>query len=787
MRPKQPTLATRRRIVGTHWGHYQVSTSGDEITAVEPVDTDSHPSPIGRSLLDSRSPECRVAQPMVRESYLRRDPDHRSRRGLEGFVTVTWEHALDLAAGALERTRREHGNAAIFGGSYGWASAGRFHHAQSQVHRFLNTLGGYTASVNTYSAAAGEVIVPHVLGASLYTVADELVGHDQIGDHCDLMVSFGGHCLHNNQVVPGGVANHKDAACMRHIAARGVEVINIGPLKDDIPDFMPAWWIRPRPGTDVALMLALAHHLETTGRVDRAFIDRYTVGYDVLRAYLLGESDGITKDLAWAEPICGVSLEELRLLAHKLCRSRRPLITIALALQRQEHGEQAFSAAIALTAMLGTIGLKGCGLGLGWGSNGRGSYVSHAPPFFWGALPQGANPIDSYIPVARITEMLEKPGEPYSYDGQTRTYPDIQLIYWAGGNPFHHHQDLNRLRRAWRKPETVIVNESAWTSTARHADIVFPVATMLERNDICCGKDLYVAASRQVLPPFAESRTDYEVFAALSARLNVAEAFTEGRDEMAWLQVIYAVSRDNAAHAGIELPGFEEFWEQESISLEGRVGARELYFEKFRRDPGRHPLGTPSGRIELYSEVLASFGYPDCPGHPAWLEKSECLGAPRSARFPLHLISAQPKNKLHSQFDFGRHSVQDKIRGRDPIVINPVDAAARAVQDGQVVRVFNDRGACLAGVRISDEIMPGVVCLRTGAWFDPDDSPAANGLERHGNPNVLTPDQGTSSLAQGPAAHSCLVEVEAYAGELPAVMVFRPPCISISKPGGEGP
>ncbi|MEY2908147.1 MAG: hypothetical protein RLZZ602_670, partial [Pseudomonadota bacterium] len=157
----------KTETVGCHWGHYEVSTRNGDIVAVNPPASDSHPSSIGESLLDAQDRNCRVSEPMVRISYLRGDSDHRDRRGLEGFTPVSWECALDLASKALAETIQTCGNEAIFGGSYGWSSAGRFHHAQSQLHRFLNSLGGYTGSVNTYSAAAAEVIVPHVLGFNL--------------------------------------------------------------------------------------------------------------------------------------------------------------------------------------------------------------------------------------------------------------------------------------------------------------------------------------------------------------------------------------------------------------------------------------------------------------------------------------------------------------------------------------------------------------------------------------------------------------------------------------------
>jgi biotin/methionine sulfoxide reductase len=771
----ESTVSGNTSMVGTHWGHYRVTSDAGRITEVTGSLPDGDPSAIGQSLLDAMDPGCRVARPSVRQSYLAGDPDHRAKRGQEPFVEVSWDKALDLSARALADTIEHHGNASVYGGSYGWASAGRFHHAQSQIHRFLNTLGGYTASVNNYSGAACEVIMGRVLGTDYGTTMNGLIDHDDIARHTDLHLAFGGVCLHNNQVVPGGVGEHRDRDCLLKAAEAGVEMVNIGPNQDDMPAFAKARWLPVRPSSDAALLLALAHAIEVRGRVDNDFLASHATGYETFRAYLLGETDGITKDLSWAAPLCGLALSELEWLADRLIKARRPLITLSLAIQRAEHGEQPYWLGVTVAAMLGVLGLPGGGVGLGWGNNGRGVYNRRGVPFKWGSFPQGRNPMDTTIPVARITEMLENPGGAYHYNGDARHYPDIKLIFWAGGNPFHHHQDLNRLREAWRKPDTIIVNENAWTATARHSDIVLPVISQLERNDIVCGRDNYVLASKQAVPAYEDARSDYEVFSGLAARLGKEEAFTEGRDEMDWLQVIYADSRRNAAAAGIDLPDFESFWHQNGpLCLEDQIEPNEFFIERFRDDPAGHPLPTPSGKVEIFSETIASFGYADCPGHPVWLDKQEWLGAEQSQRFPLHLLSPQPRNKLHSQLDFGRNSKADKIDGREVTRLNPEDAAARGITDGALVRLHNDRGACLAIAKLSPDLMPGVVTLATGAWFDPDDT---HDLERHGNPNALTQDVGTSSLAQGTSAQSCLIEIEPYLEHAPAVMSFTAPLV----------
>jgi biotin/methionine sulfoxide reductase len=344
--------------------------------------------------------------------------------------------------------------------------------------------------------------------------------------------------------------------------------------------------------------------------------------------------------------------------------------------------------------------------------------------------------------------MLLHPGEPF--DGLRLTYPDIRLVWWAGGNPFHHHQDLNRLVRAWRKPETVIVNEIFWNALAKHADIVLPVTTSFERNDIACTpRDDHLIAMHRLVAPVGEARDDHAILAGVAERLGVWDTFTEGRDEEEWLRWLYNVARQRAAEQGIDMPEFADFWAEGVFRLPPWTKPQVLMAE-FRADPTGEPLRTPSGRIEIFSETIASFGYDDCPGHPAWLEPVEWLGAPLAGRYPLHLLSNQPAAKLHSQYDLGPHCEAARIKGREVLRLHPADATARGIATGDLVRVFNDRGACLAAALVTEEVMPRVVALPTGAWYDPLDPGVPGTLELHGNPNVLTLDKGSCVAAFDP-------------------------------------
>ncbi|MEK9707590.1 MAG: molybdopterin-dependent oxidoreductase, partial [Alphaproteobacteria bacterium] len=448
----------------SHWGAFTAEVEDGRLTGVRPFVNDPSPSALIHSIPEAVHDESRVARPSIRKGWLDRAAGgHPENRGIDPFVEVPWDEALDLVSGELSRVRDKFGNEAIFGGSYGWASAGRFHHAKSQLQRFLNTIGGFTGSVHTYSIAAGYAILPHVLGSARAAMT-EATSWDSIVENTELVVAFGGIPAKNLQVSAGGPGEHTSGAYLKAAREAGVAFVNISPIRNDMADHLGAEWLAIRPNTDMALMLALAHTLETEGLADRDFLSRYCTGYERFRAYLLGETDGFAKSAAWAAPICEIDQQTIVSLARRMAGART-LINTNWSLQRGDHGEQPFWMTVTLAAMLGGIGLPGQGFGFGYGSMGNVGNPRRPAPT--PTLSTGDNLCDSWIPVARIADMLLHPGAAYEFNGETRTYPDIRLVYWSGGNPFHHHQDLNRLVRAWRRPDTVIVNEPWWTATAK--------------------------------------------------------------------------------------------------------------------------------------------------------------------------------------------------------------------------------------------------------------------------------------------------------------------------------
>ena len=760
--------AIQTKLTASHWGIGVARTDGKRILAIAGHASDPAPSAINSNIAGSLNGTARVLRPAVRKSWLDGSAD-KLPRGRDSFIEVSWDRALDLIAAELKRIRSAHGNRAIFAGSYGWASAGRLHHAQSQLKRFLNTIGGFVRSKGNYSYNAALGLMPHIVGSFSDHVA-QATRWSVIAQHSQLVVMFGGMPLRNTQLSDGGMAKHRMPANLQACARAGVAFVNISPLRSDAEPVLQARWLPVIPGTDTALMMGLAHTLLMDDLHDKQFLQRYTVGFAKLENYLLGATDGRAKDADWAAALTGVDAQAIRALARRMA-AQRTMISVAAGVQRTDYGEQPMWMAVALAAMLGQIGLPGGGYTVGYGVNGNIGNIER--PFRWGAMAQGVNPVAEFIPVAMIADMLLHPGGSYSYQGQEKTLPDARLVWWAGGNPFHHHQDLNRLHRAFQSPETVIVNEINWTATARHADIVLPVAAPQERTDFCAGNsDNALIPMLQLVPPAGQARIEYDIYADLATRMGTKAEFTEGKSADEWLRTLWQITRQRGHEAGCELPDWDQFITGDVIYLPD-PSPEQVFLAEYRADPETHALPTPSGRIELFSAVIAGFNLPDCRGHPTWYPAKD-RAAGLANKYPLALLSGQPQTRLHSQLDNGAYSMSSKIKGREPVLLHPRDAAERGIADGDIVELYNDRGRCLAGARVSAGILEGCVFLGTGAWFDPDFA-AAHCRDRHGNPNVLTHDLRTSALTQSPAAHSALIEVRRLNEPLPPMAAHQPP------------
>jgi len=757
-------------FVSTHWGTYETSKNNQNNIKINKWSKDPNPSDFGLGFLDAATSDLRINQPHIRKEWLKDRHNKKNLRGLDEFVPVSWEEAIDLTASELQNVKKEFGNSSIYAGSYGWASAGRFHHAKSQLNRFFNLFGGFSSSFQSYSYAAAQTLLPHIVGHDLYSFLDEHNTWNTLEKECDLILMFGGMPLKNSQVSAGGVGKHTTEKELRKCVNAGTKFINISPNASDAAKFLNAKQISIIPNTDTALMLSLAYILITSNNYDQKFIEEYTNGFNEFKSYVLGEKNNKPCTPEWASSITSIPVETIKWLAKEIS-TKKTMVSISWSLQRASAGEQPLWMGITLASMLGHIGTEGGGIGFGYSSvNSTGDVFKKIP---WKSLPQGNNKIRDFIPVARITDMLEKPNELFQYDGRKLKYPNIKLIYWAGGNPFHHHQDLNRLVKAWQKPKTIIVNEIWWNAQARHADIIFPANTALERNDIMLNpRDPTIIANKKTISSVGESKSDYEIFSSLANKLGFENLFTENKSELDWLKYLWNESIKVSEEMNLKLPEFNKFWEEGFFEIPIEK-TKKIMFKNFRDNPVKNPLNTPSGKIEITSNIIKNYNLKDCKGHPTWIEPYEWLG--NKDNFPLHLISNQPEYRLHGQLDNADYSLKNKIKDREPVLINSADAKERNIENNDIVLIFNKRGRVFAGARLSDEVSKGVLVLSTGAWFDPNYEINA---DLHGNPNVLTKDIGTSLLSQGPTSHTCLVEIrKAEKNEIKKVTIFSKPHI----------
>ncbi|MFD0980319.1 trimethylamine-N-oxide reductase TorA [Tropicimonas aquimaris] len=782
--PARAAIADGEVLTGSHWGAFYAKVEGGKWVDVRPWEGDPHPSHQLPGIMDSVMSPTRIQYPMVRRAFLEEGPGAKPEtRGMNDFVRVTWDEALELVTGELKRVSDTYGPTGIFGGSYGWKSSGKLHNCQSLLRRMLNVglNGAFVNSSGDYSTGASQIIMPHVMGT--LEVYEQQTVWPVVVESTDLLVFWGADPVRTNQI-GWTVADHDGYIGLEEFKKTGKKVICIDPWRSHTAKFFDAEWIPIRPHTDVAMMLGIAHTLYTEELHDADFLDEYTTGFDKFLPYLLGETDDTPKTAEWAAEICEVPAEKIKELA-RLFQSNRTMLSSGWSIQRQHHGEQSHWMLVTLASMLGQIGLPGGGFGLSYhyANGGAPSANSIVLPGIsdGGAAVEGAAWLTeagaASIPVSRVAEMILNPGKEFNFNGKTQTFPDVKMVYWVGGNPFAHHPSTQELIEGWKRLETVVVQDFQWTPTARMADIVLPATSAYERNDIENVGDYSaraIVAMKQVIEPMYEARNDFDIFADLSEKLGARDKFTEGKDEMAWIKGFYESAAEQAPARGIEVPGFDAFWEAGIVEFEiPEENKQFVRYSDFREDPLLEPLGTPSGLIEIYSRNIEKMGYDDCPPHPMWLEPIERLG--NGSKFPFHLDTAHPNSRLHSQLCGTKLRDTYSVAGREPCLINPADAEARGIVDGDIVRVFNDRGAILAGAIVTDEIRPNVIRVSEGGWYSPAAGSEAGTLCEYGDVNMLTVGMGTSSLAQGNCGHTALVDVEKYTGEAGDPVVFTTP------------
>jgi len=653
-------------------------------------------------------------------------------RGTGQFERVTWDEAMDTIVSELKRVKETYGNGAIYLGGGGHLGA---LHTRGALNKALAMFGGYTSSYGNISSEGA-------VWAVQATYGDVMVGHSREDLlNAGLVIMWGWD--------PVRMISGSDAIVnLTKAKEAGIPIISIGPRYEDSAATLAAEWIPIIPGTDAAMMVAVAYVIIKENLQDQAFLDKYTEGFDKFKEYVTGIEDGVEKTPAWAEAICGVPAETIIDLARRYATTKPACLMDCQGPARAAFGEQYNRCAIALTAMAGNIGKPGgsaCGglMGIPYGHMFRSS-----------GIPGMRNPAEEGGPSIRGTldlnlRLVRRIHTNKIWDGilkgKAGGYPaDIKMAWFAGGNVLNQRGNVNKGVKALKSLEFIVAQDLFLTPTARYADVVLPVNSFAEKNDLTrpWPSGPYLCFSNQAIEPVGECKTDWEIGCLLAEKLGY-EGFDD-KTEDEWLRTFVA---ENPEYQRF-IKDYDEF-KREGIQ---RLQLKEPYiaFKAQIEDPENNPFNTPSGKIEIFSQRLADLDNPLTPPVPKYIiAEREDRDHPLAKKYPLQLLSPHPRVRVHSTLQN-----VDWLVEVDPHVmwINPADAEPRGICDGDEVYVFNDRGKLAIKAWVTRRIIPGVVSIYEGAWYDPDEE----GIDRGGCANVLTDD----SYSPGGAAALKTVLVE---------------------------
>lgn len=712
------------------------------------ISPDSISAPQVRACTKARSYRKFVYHPDRLKYPMKRTGD----RGTRQYTRISWDEAITTIANELKRVIKQYGNQAIYDLSRS-AGYGQLHSTGDWADKFVNAIGGATGRRGGYSKESAMYAAGYMFGREGNFANDR---RDVL--NTKLLIVWGGNQANEAR---------RDSLTAYYIARareKSIQIIYINPHLGAM-GVMADWWLPIIPGTDAALGAAMAYVIYTQGLHDQAFLDKYTLGFDddhlpksakpgsSFLSYILGKSDNTPKTPEWAAPITGLAAADIRDLAIRYATYKPAAIWAGNGAQRRIHGEEFHRMTTTLACMTANVGISGgsCGAqdylsgvpsGWGWGSGtdtGKSAIKTVTFGSEWGAM----------MLKGEATDQVPAGSNFYHYP--TRPVPRIKnecklAIYWGGNIANQEANTPLNLEALKKLPEFSFAVNLFMCPTVSMADIILPVTSRFERSDFESGSN-YLMVANKVIEPMWECKTDRDIAILLAEAMGIPRDKFDPQTDEQWLAGMYKASKISS------IMSLDEFRKKGVYAVP--LDKPRVIWEANIKDPVKNPFPSPSGKIEIYSERLAAMNQPTIPAVPQYVPESER----QSKEYPLAIMGTHTDKFVHSMYTNSPWN-----RGLEPhtLKINPVDAGARGIKDGDVVQVFNQWGTILIPAKLTERVRPGLAILDQGVWYKP--HPTLK--DKNGRPvdiggciNTVTPPEPTLVALGGAAAHSAYVEV----------------------------
>ncbi len=768
--------------------------------------------------------EERIRYPMKRVDFDPNSKDRRTQnRGKSGYERISWDEAINIVAGEIKRIRETYGPEAVTGITSSHHNWGTMGYKTGPFMRFLGSLGFSFVFDNPDSWEGFHFGAIHTYGYFWRLGCPE--PYDMLEDtlkNAEMVVYWS-----NDPAATWGTYTGGESQIWRlWTREAGIKQVFIDPFCNYAASTIGDKWIAPKVGTDLAMAFAIAYVWIKDGSYDKKFVDGRTVGFEQFRDYVLGKEDKVPKTPQWAEKICGVPARQITALA-KEWASKRTILSCGVrggfgGAMRLAYGHEWARLMVLLAAMQG-LGSPGSGMwGGGMGGPFDGNFFFPGYADVDGRLfstraanKQINNPVQQRLyrlfvpecftnpPVEWIGEgfcgqSIEQQLKPYKYPLEGKS--EVKMFYRYGSSFIGTMTETNRWVKAYQSPKLeFLVNQDCWWGgETKFADIILPACTNLERDDIAefgnaGGYSAHgssganwriIVRQKKCIEPLYESKSDYQIFGLLAEKLGVKDDYTDGgKTEMDWVKRYFEISDlpkrisweefDKKGYYVVPVPDNYKPTPAYRWFYEGRPCDTPDYLNPKRNTDKAHELSSYSGKIEFVSQSLAKH-LPDDkerPPMPRYIDSWEGPASPLAKKYPLQLMSPHPRYSFHTHYDT-HSSWLKEIPGHRIIIdgyaywtvrIHPSDAEPRGISNGDVVRLYNDRGSVLGAAFITERCKPGVVhSYCSSIKYDPLEPGKPYSTDKGGCVNLLTSVRTLSKNAPGMAPNSCLIEIEKW-------------------------